>query len=54
MLSLHELMGDHTPSYAILSYTFQNLKAGRASDIVGFSKIKGCCAQAALDGWEYA
>lgn len=60
-LSLHEFTDDHIPSYAILSYrwegeevTFQNLQVGRGPKMAGYSKIKGCYAQAALDGWQYA
>ncbi|KAF4636394.1 hypothetical protein G7Y89_g1702 [Cudoniella acicularis] len=61
-LDLHEFFGDDIPPYAILSHrwkteeiSFQDLQTGLGLEIKeGFSKIKGCCAQAVLDGWEYA
>jgi hypothetical protein len=61
-LELHEFYGEAIPSYAILSHrweteevTFEDLQAGKSVDLMkGFSKIKGCCKQAALDFWEYA
>jgi hypothetical protein len=61
-LELHEFFGEAIPSYAILSHrweteevTFEDLQAGKSVDLMkGFSKIKGCCKQAALDFWEYA
>jgi hypothetical protein len=30
------------------------LQSGRGPEMVGYSKIRGCCAQAALDGFDYA
>ena len=33
--------------------TFQDLCAGRGPDVVGYSKIQRCCAQAWSDGWQY-
>jgi len=58
-LSLHEFTGD-IPEYAILSHrwemeevSFQDLQSGKETSMLGYSKIKGCCAQAASDGWEY-
>jgi hypothetical protein len=60
-LSLHEFVGDNIPSYAILSHrwegeevTFQDLQSGRGPEMAGYSKIRGCCAQAALHGFDYA
>lgn len=32
----------------------QDLQAGRATKMAGYLKIKGCCAQAFVDGWQYA
>jgi hypothetical protein len=59
-LELHEFMGE-VPYYAILSHrwedyevTFQDLRDGRGVEMPGYAKIVKCCAQAALDGWEYA
>jgi hypothetical protein len=60
-LTLHEFFDNAIPNYAILSHrweseevTFQDLQGGRASSMKGFSKIEGCCQQAASDGWEFA
>jgi hypothetical protein len=60
-IKLHEFHGDKIPQYAILSHrwdeaevTFQDLRDGKAVKMTGYSKIKRCCAQAALDGWKYA
>jgi hypothetical protein len=60
-LTLHEFFDNAIPNYAILSHrweseeaTFQDLQGGRTSSMKGFSKIEGCCRQAALDGWEFA
>ena len=33
--------------------SFRKLRDGRGADLAGFAKIKGCCAQAASDGWQY-
>jgi hypothetical protein len=59
-LVLHEFF-KAIPEYAILSHrwegeevTFQDLQAGKGPFMKGFQKIKGCCQQAVLDGWEYA
>lgn len=58
--TLHEFFGDRVPQYAILSHrwdnsevTFQDLKDGKGPDMSGWEKVRGCCAQAVLDGWEY-
>jgi hypothetical protein len=58
---LHEFQDNDIPDYAILSHrwsgeevAFHHLRDGRGSDMAGFAKIKGCCAQAASDGWQYA
>ena len=60
-LKLHEFIGDSIPEYAILSHrweneevSFQDLQAGLAPQMAGYSKIKDCCDQAVRDGWEYA
>jgi hypothetical protein len=60
-LNLHEFFDNAIPNYAILSHrwetqeiTFQELQRGRVSSFKAFSKIEGCCPQAALDGWEFA
>jgi len=57
---LHEFYGDKIPSYAILSHrwedsevTFQDLIEGNGEARAGWAKVKGCCNQAVLDGWEY-
>jgi hypothetical protein len=60
-LQLEEFPSDGIPSYAILSHrweseevTFQDLHEGHGVNMAGYSKIRGCCRQAALDGWQYA
>ena len=61
-LTLQEFFGNSTPQYAILSHrwegeevTFQDLEGGRARQKhASFSKISGCCRQAAIDGWQFA
>jgi hypothetical protein len=60
-LTLHEFFGSNIPTYAILSHrweneevTFQDMRDGKGPRMVGWSKVTGCCAQAVLDGWEYA
>jgi hypothetical protein len=60
-LTIHEFLGKAVPEYAILSHTwedeevtFQVLQAGKGPTMKGFGKIKGCCQQAVLDGWNYA
>jgi hypothetical protein len=58
----HEtFVGRNTPDYAILSHrwdtteaSFQDVRDGKAAGMPGFAKIQQCCAQAALDGWDYA
>jgi len=59
-LELHEFFGKHAPLYAILSHrweedevTFQDFRGGRGPEMRGWSKVTGCCAQAAKDGWQY-
>jgi hypothetical protein len=59
-LTLHEFHGAAIPDYAILSHrwdseevSFLDLKSGKGRDMFGFGKIKGCCAQAASEGWRY-
>jgi len=60
-LLLHEFNGDSIPKYAILSHrwgdtevTFQDLSEGKGPGMSGWDKVEGCCAQAVLDGLEYA
>jgi hypothetical protein len=57
---LQEFFGDDIPDYAILSHTgeeeevsLRDLEDGRCIKMAGFAKIKGCCAQAASDGFQY-
>jgi hypothetical protein len=59
-LTVGEFLGDSIPQYAILSHrwedeevSFQDLQSGRGLGMKGHTKIQGCCAQAALDGWHY-
>ncbi|KAL9611126.1 MAG: hypothetical protein Q9167_004206 [Letrouitia subvulpina] len=59
-LQLHEFIGDKVPEYAILSHTwgdeevlFQDLPKPESRGLAGFSKISGCCALAASEGWQY-
>ena len=61
--SLVEFTGQNIPSYAVLSHTwgpdheevtFQDFIANNAyQSKVGYSKIRGCGAQAAVDGLRY-
>lgn len=56
-----QLMEPHSePPYAILSHrwekeevTFEDMQAPDREQKVGFRKIKSCCIQAAVDGYEY-
>jgi hypothetical protein len=57
---LHEFYGDKIPEYAILSHrwedsevTFQDLGEKKGPGMLGWDKVKGCCAQAILGGLEY-
>jgi hypothetical protein len=57
---LHDFQSNDIPDYAILSHrwsgeevSFFDLRDGKGTDLAGFSKFKGCCAQAASDGWQY-
>lgn len=59
--AFYEFVGNAIPDYAILSHrweaeevSFRDIQAGKYTRMKGFSKIKGCCEQAAQDGWEYA
>ena len=59
-IEFHEFYGDKVPSYAILSHrwgdsevTFRDLTDGSGHKKAGWEKVKGCCNQAVLDGWEY-
>ncbi|KAH8650880.1 heterokaryon incompatibility protein-domain-containing protein [Tricladium varicosporioides] len=60
-LRLKEFSGNEIPGYAILSHrwereevTFQDLQDGSALGMAKYSKISGCCRQAAIDGWKWA
>ncbi|KAF8866381.1 hypothetical protein BDZ45DRAFT_667668 [Acephala macrosclerotiorum] len=60
-LKLREFFGKQTPQYAILSHrwekeevTYQDLIAGRGPGMEGYSKVKGFCAQASSEGWQWA
>jgi hypothetical protein len=57
---LQEFFGDGIPDYAILSHRWEeeevslrDLEDGRCLKMAGFTKIKGCCAQAVSDGFQY-
>lgn len=57
---LHEYFGDAIPHYGILSHrwesdevTFQDFEEGRGPQMLGWGKVSGCCARAAIDGWSY-
>jgi hypothetical protein len=60
-IELEEFFSDHVPKYAILSHrweseevTYQVMCSGTAFYLTkGYSKITGCCALAAKDGWQY-
>jgi hypothetical protein len=59
-LKLHEFFGAQIPPYAILSHrwenaevTFQDLRDEKRIELEGWKKVTGCCAKAAVDGWEY-
>ena len=60
-ITLEEFENDSIPEYAILSHrweldevSFQDMENGKAIIQKGYAKIKGCCVQAAKDGWKYA
>lgn len=59
-LTIETFSPQDAPPYAILSHTwstsevsFQEILAGKAPDRRGYQKIKGCCAQAARDGYKF-
>lgn len=59
-LELHEVYSIKTAAYAILSHrwdegevSFQDLRDGRGPGMKGWKKIRGCCAKAFKDGWDY-
>jgi len=59
-LKLHTFVGEAVPGYAILSHrwdneevTFHQLQDGTGQKLPGYSKIRNCCSQAKLDGWQY-
>ena len=56
----HHFNDDEIPPYAILSYRwedgevlFNNIQTPEARKMIGYEKVESCCAQAALDGFEY-
>ncbi|RFU74992.1 ankyrin repeat-containing [Trichoderma arundinaceum] len=58
---LKEFGEDNVPRYAILSHTwgeeevtFQDMTLGRFANKKGFEKIRGCCALARANGYDYA
>jgi hypothetical protein len=58
--TLHEFQGVSIPKYAILSHrwegeevSFRDMQNGKGPGMRSFAKIKGCCTQAAADGWKY-
>jgi hypothetical protein len=60
-LTLEIFLGEAVPDYAILSHrwndvevSFQDLQDGEGEKMAAYSKIQRCCAQAQLDGWQYA
>jgi hypothetical protein len=59
-ITLSLVNSDGPPAFAILSHrwdeselSFQDIKNGINIPSAGYSKIAGCCAQAAEDGWQY-
>lgn len=59
-LALEESNAHHLPSYAILSHTWgadevllDDIRTGRTGSFEGYPKIRGCCAQARQDGFDY-
>lgn len=58
--TLHEVAGNRTPLYAILSHrweggevSFSDLESGNGNKKRGWGKIVGCCKKALGDGFEY-
>ncbi|KAF8854996.1 HET-domain-containing protein, partial [Acephala macrosclerotiorum] len=59
--TLHTFFGKAIPKYAILSHRwedeevlFQDLESGRGRKMPGYAKIRGCCARASRENFEYA
>ncbi|KAH6683868.1 heterokaryon incompatibility protein-domain-containing protein, partial [Halenospora varia] len=59
-LTFTDFFGDDIPPYTILSHrwedsevTFQDMQNGRGPEMAGWVKIRGCCIQAASDGFTY-
>lgn len=62
-ISLSEFYDDEIPKYAILSHTWGKeevslhdlrlQKKARLNRLEGYRKIKGCCARAALEGYQF-
>ena len=57
---LREFVGRDIPPYAILSHrwekeevTFRDLQKGRAPNLLGWQKLRGCCRTAREDGHEW-
>lgn len=59
--TLHYFAEPNIPDYAILSHRWDEVEVSFADiqnnkslqKMSGFSKIRGCCAQASSDGWQY-
>jgi hypothetical protein len=59
-IKLEEFRGSAILYYAILSHrwdsveaSFSDMRDGKGLELAGYSKIKRCCVQSALDGWQY-
>lgn len=57
---LHEFFDNDIPPYTILSHrwekaevTYRDMKDDQRTGMAGWSKVLGCCAQSAEDGFEY-
>lgn len=61
-LELHDFLNPEAPSYVILSHTwgrkedevlFEDIISKKAKSKKGFAKVRGCCAKAREDGFEW-
>jgi len=59
-LELKDFFNREIPPYVILSHTwgddevtYHDMLNSTAEEKAGYSKLKGCCAQAAKDGYSY-
>jgi hypothetical protein len=59
-LELHNFQSNEIPDYAILSHrwsgdevSFRDLQDGGRPNLVRSATLRGCCKQAASDGWHY-